>query len=203
MDLEGERAMKEAIWGCLAKRIGKMKNLLNCQAIEQMTGRTLPESASRNSFHTRLQKASQHARPTEQKRNTHRFALMSLRILLVFMSVCMSLLLTLAVQGITDSPARAVAPVPPPGGFDLYPQDSLCVSFTIEQVPATWQDPAYGNVCAATVGTVYVQPSGGGGCQQHWVKTMTQTGQEECVLTVPALRSECPVGFALERGQCE
>src|SRR5438034_1179013 len=31
---------------------------------------------------------------------------------------------------------------------------------------------------------------------------MTSTGQEECVLTVPSLRSQCPVGFALDGGRC-
>ena len=196
--------MKEAIWGYLAKSIGKTKNLLSCRSTEQTTGRILPASASGNSFHTWLQKVSQHTGPAAHKRNTRRCALISLRLLLVFMSVCISFLLTLAVQGMTNSPALAVAsvaPTPNPNGFNLYV--GFCQSFTHEQVPAQWTDPAFGDVCDAGSPAGFIQPSGGRACPQNFIKTMNQTGQEECALAIPSLRSECPLGFSLDGGLCE
>src|SRR5437588_7847213 len=105
--LRGERAMKEAIWGYLVKRIGKMENLLSGRVTEQTTGRILPERASRNSFHAWSQKTSQHAGPAAQKSNTHRFALLSLRLVLVLMGFCLTFLLTIAVQCTANAPAMA------------------------------------------------------------------------------------------------
>jgi hypothetical protein len=32
---------------------------------------------------------------------------------------------------------------------------------------------------------------------------MSRTGQQECVLEVPAFKSQCPIGFALNGGECD
>jgi len=195
--------MKEAIWGCRAKSIGKTKNLLICRSIEQTTAQTIPGSTLEKSFHPWFQKASQHARPAEQKRNTRRFALISLRMLLAFMSVCISFLLTLAVQGVTSSPAgiSVRAFVPDPNGFRLY-TTGFCTGFEHQQVPAQWVNGAFGDVCDAGSPAGFTQQSGGGACPQNFIKTMNQLGQQVCALAVPSLRSECPLGFSLEGGLC-
>src|SRR5437588_3382581 len=141
-----------------------------------------------------LQKASQHAGPAAEKSNTRRCALLSLRLLLVLISLCMSFLLTLAVQAMSNSPVLAVSLDAP---YQMY-TSGFCQSFTHEQIPQEWKAAG---VCDAGSGQAFVRP-GGGACQQDWLKEMTQTGQEECVLTVPSLRSQCPVGFALDGGRC-
>ena len=74
--------------------------------------------------------------------------------------------------------------------IQLYPQNSLCSSYTNDEVPQEWKDTG---VCDATSGQGFVRPSNGP-CQQGWLKEMTETGQQECVLTVVSVRSECPVG---------
>ena len=67
-----------------------------------------------------------------------------------------------------------------------------------DEIPQPWKDAG---LCDASVGQSFAQSSNGT-CQQNWVAEMTVTGQQECVLTVPSIRSECPVGFALMGGYC-
>src|SRR2546421_5071859 len=102
--------MKEAIGRCLAHRRGKTKTHLSCRTAEQTTGhKALPQSALESPFHPWLQKAFQHPGRPAEKSNTRRCALLSLRLLLILMSLCMSSLLTLAMQAMTNAPALAVA----------------------------------------------------------------------------------------------
>jgi len=202
--------MKEAIWRYLVNRIGSMKNLLVCRLADQTIGRILPGSALECSFHPMLQKAGQHASPIAHKSNTPRLTLIGRRLLLVLMSFCVSFLLTIAVQGMTTAPALAIAPPPPGGTGGLTPNQTdpgpnayhayfhgPCISFTTVEVPDEWKS----QVCDGA--PPFIRPSNGGSCDPNWIETMTATGQEECVLTVPPVRSECPVGFALDRGLCE
>src|SRR4051812_15660564 len=104
MNLQGERAMKEAIRRCLRNKIAKAKNLLICRPPEQMTGRILPESALESSFHPWLQKVSRHVGFAGQKSDTSRCALISLRCVLIMMSLCLAFLLTIAMQAMVTSP---------------------------------------------------------------------------------------------------
>src|SRR5258707_1228852 len=100
--------MKETIYRSLAHRVGKIKILLTCPPTEQATGHTL----LRCSFSPSLQKASQHAGYPAEKSSMRRCTLLSLRLLLVLMSLCMSFLLTLAVQTMAIPSAQAAAPDP-------------------------------------------------------------------------------------------
>src|SRR5262249_24176894 len=151
---------------------------------------------SRNSFDTWLQKAPRYARLAAQKRNTPRFALLSLRLLMVLMICCFSFLLITIIQSTANAPvmAASLAPTPDPNGYKLY-IDTLCVGHTHEQVPDEWKDPARGDVCDATTGNGFLQaPGNNGSCPQYWIATTTQTGDQKCVLTVPSLGSSCPTG---------
>ncbi len=89
------------------------------------------------------------------------------------------------------------APAYDPNGYQIY-ITGLCLSWTHDEVPQPWKDAG---LCDASVGQSFAQPSNGT-CQQNWVAEMTVKGQQECVLTVPSIRSECPVGFALIGGYC-
>src|SRR5256884_4028576 len=195
-DREGERAMKEAIYRCL-ESIGKRRNRLTCPSSALPTaGHQAPAGSSlESSFHTWLQKAPHHAGYPAAKSNTRRCALLSLRLLLVLISLCMSFLLTLAMQSMTNTPALAVAPAA--DAYQMY-TSGFCQSFTHEQIPQEWKAAG---VCNAGSGQAFVR-GGGGACPQDWLKEMTPGGQQECVLTVPSLRSQCPVGFALDGGRC-
>jgi hypothetical protein len=200
--------MKEAIRRCLTNNIGKDKNLLICRSAEQMTGQILPESTLESSCHSRLQKADQPAGPAVQKRDTSRYALIrlrfslrfSLRLEVILMSLYLSFFLAIGVQVMVTSPALAKgnAGAPDPQGYVLY-TSGLCQSWTHEEVPQEWKDAG---LCDASVGQSFAQP-GNGNCQQGWLAEMTETGQQECVLTVVSIRSECPVGFALDAGRCD
>src|SRR5438270_11183542 len=85
--LRGVRAMQAAIGRCLgrylAHTIKKTNKLLICRLVEQTIVQTLPGSTREKSFHPWSHKASQHAGPAAQKRNTPRFALISLRLLMI------------------------------------------------------------------------------------------------------------------------
>ncbi|HEX3642751.1 MAG TPA: hypothetical protein VHV10_15810, partial [Ktedonobacteraceae bacterium] len=98
------------------------------------------------------------------------------------------------------------------GGLCAYqPQDSadwqvgFCRSFKSYEVPPEWVTR---HVCDIdpvpnSETTFVVQPSSKGSCQQNWVSTMSQTGQQECILTVPSFKNMCPIGFALNSGLCK
>ena len=195
--------MKEATRRSPANSIGKTIPFLTCLSIGQ---KALLVSTLRISFSLRLHKASHHA---VEKSNMPRCVLLSFRFVLILMSLCLAFLLTLSVQTMTTSPVLALAArgndapgVPDPHGGDLY-TDGPCQDFTHEEVPKVWTAQLCNNGQAIpNPDTLFVKPEDGS-CQQSWLKVMSQTGQLECILTVPSLRSQCPVGFALDGGQCD
>ncbi|HEY4032952.1 MAG TPA: MFS transporter, partial [Ktedonobacteraceae bacterium] len=83
-------------------------------------------------------------------------------------------------------------------------QVGFCTSFSSDEVPPEW---IKSHVCdidpIPNPETKFVaQPAANGSCQQNWVSTLTATGQQECILTVPASRGACPIGFTLDGSTC-
>jgi hypothetical protein len=150
------------------------------------------ESASGSFAYRWLKNKRSYAKTNGQENN------MLLCLCIFCLSVCMPLLLPITVLVTSLSPALAAGnPAPDPQGYVLY-TSGLCQSWTHDEVPQQWKDAG---LCSAPIGQSFAQP-GNGNCQQNWLAEMTVTGQMECVLTVPSLRSECPVGFALNAGHC-
>jgi hypothetical protein len=114
------------------------------------------------------------------------------------LSVCLPLLLPITVLVMSLSPALAAGnAASDPPGYVIY-TTGLCQSWTPDQVPQPWKDAG---LCNASIGQSFAQP-GNGNCPSNQLAEMTVAGQPECVLTVPSLRSECPIGFALTGGYC-
>src|SRR5262245_47697995 len=95
--------MKEAICSCLAHSRGKSATHLTCPSSVQPTTGQCP-LAGRG-----WQKPSHPAGPLTAKKSMRRYALMSMRLLLILISLCASFLLTLAVQAVTNSPVLAAS----------------------------------------------------------------------------------------------
>ncbi len=197
--------MKETIDRSRANRVERMKNLLtSLLALPTTEQEASIENSQESSFYTLLQKAHHHAEPSAEKRGRCQLALVFRIFLLVLINLCASFLLTIALQPMASSPALAAPAMRSStalqaDGIQLYPQNSLCVSYTNDEVPQEWKDTG---VCDATSGQGFARP-GNGSCQQGWLKEMTETGQQECILTVVSVRGECPVGFALDSGRCD
>ena len=154
------------------------------------------ESASGSFAYLWLKNRRHYAKSSKQENNM--FSCLPIFCL----SLCMPLLLPIIVLVMSLSPVLAAAkdssvPAYDPNGYQLY-ITGLCLSWTHDEIPQPWKDAG---LCDASVGQSFAQPSNGT-CQQNWVAEMTVTGQQECVLTVPSIRSECPVGFALMGGYC-
>ena len=98
--------MKEAIYRCLAHSRGKRKTRLTCPSSAQPTTGQPPAGSS---LHTGVQKAPHPAGPRAQKRSTRRHALLSLRLLLILVSLCASFLLTLAMPAVVTFLALAAS----------------------------------------------------------------------------------------------
>src|SRR5260370_13541755 len=197
--------MKETINKCRAKRIKKINNLsISLLALPATGQEASVENSQESSFYTLMQKAHHHARPSVEKRNRRQLALVCRVFLLVLSNLCASFLLTIVLLLIFIYHATAAATMRSSNalqedGIQLYAQNSLCVSYTNDEVPQEWKDTG---VCDATSGQGFARP-GNGSCQQGWLKEMTETGQQECILTVVSVRGECPVGFALDSGRCD
>ena len=156
------------------------------------------ESASGSFAYLWLKNRRHYAKSSKQENNM--FSCLPIFCL----SLCMPLLLPIIVLVMSLSPALAAARDSSssssgydPNGYQLY-TTGLCQSWTHDEIPQPWKDAG---LCDASVGQSFVQSSNGT-CQQNWLAEMTVTGQQECVLTVPSIRSECPVGFALMGGYC-
>jgi len=196
--------MKEAVGRCRANIIGKVQNLVIC--LSSVVLMTRQQAITETSLHIWLYKAHGHSGGPVEKSMKCRFAALDCHFSVLFlMSSCLSLLITLVVQAMVISPAMAIAPTGPSttsasNAYDLYPNGSLCVSWQKIMVPSEWQNAG---ICDASPGQSFVRGAPtNGSCGRNLLAVMTETGQEECVLTVPSLRSECPVGFALIGGLC-
>ena len=199
--------MKVPICGSLETRARKSKARLLYPSSAEQTVRQPPFAHSfGSSLPTRLQKAHHHAAYCAQKRNTPRCSLAIRPLVLVLMSLCFSFLLTLIIQSVVNSPAMA-APPGPGAGFFQY-TDGLCSGFSNKDILQVWVDDG---VCdfspVPNPEQKFVQPPGNGPCAANWVETTTQPPQqppqEKCVLTVPAAKGVCPIGFALDRASCK
>ena len=96
------------------------------------------------------------------------------------------------------------------GQCEYIPQDSgewqtgFCKSFTTDEIPPAWITNHVCDLPSPNPETTFVQQANNGSCQQGWTAITTFGGQQECVLTLPTLRgTACPIGFALNDGQCE
>src|SRR5437773_130183 len=81
----------------------------------------------------------------------------------------------------------------------------FCKSFASDEVPPKWMQDG---VCQTDPvpdpsSPKLVQPGGNGSCPQDFIAATNRMGTPECVLEVPSFKGQCPIGFALNGGECD